>query len=834
MLTSECRSGSGLIDTSVNLLIQRWNPVNKTWIHTIKDSRNGPTDVVQYLHQNGSNVESYDYVKLLQRCVKAKDLVVGRQVYDHILRCGVKPNVYISNTLLKLYTHCGDVAGARQIFDKFTNKTLVSWNVMIAGYAHHGRTREAFTLFGHMQQGGLAPDKITCISILTACSNPAVLKLGREVHARIIKAGLATDTEVGNALISMYAKCGSTQDARQVFDEMGSPDVVSWTSLIGAYAEGGCGGKSLEIYQRMLQEGVQPSTITYMNALNACGNIKALEQGKQVHAHIVNSGYQSDVRVGTALVRMYTKCGAATHARQVFEKLPHRDVIAWNTMIGGLGESGQCEEAYRIFCKMLQEGILPDRTTYTSIVSACARPAGLTRGKEIHARAVEAGLLSDVRVGNALINMYSKAGGLKDARQVFDRMLKRDVVSWTTMIGGYAESNQAVGSFTTYKQMLQEGVVPNKVTYVCVLKACASPLALEWGREVHEQVVKAGVLADLAVANALVSMYFRCGSIGDACRVFHNMTTRDAISWNAMIGGLAQNGRGLDALRKFEEMKTEGIRPNAASFVSVLSACRHAGLVEEGRRQLSSMCKDYGIVASEKHYGCMVDILGRAGLLKEAEDVILTMPLKPSASMWGALLAACRIYSNVEVAERAAEHCLKLEPQNAGVYVSLSDVYAAAGMWVDAAKVRRIMKGKGIEKEPGRSWIEVDGAIHSFIAKDRSHPRAPEIYAELEGLMQKMKSLGYVPDTRFVMHDVDDQYKEQAVCHHSEKLAIAYGLISTPPGTPIRISKNLRVCPDCHAATKFISKIVGREIIARDANRFHHFRDGLCSCGDYW
>ncbi|KAG0605928.1 hypothetical protein M758_9G099000 [Ceratodon purpureus] len=834
MVINKCKSGSGSINTSVSLLIQRWNLVNKTLIHNNNDGWNGPTDVLQYLYQRGPLIDSLDYVKLLQSCVKAKDLVVGRQVHNHILRHGVRPNVYITNTLLKLYTHCGDVAEARHIFNDFSNKTIVSWNVMIAGYVHHGHTQEALTLFSNMQQEGLAPDKITFISVLTACSNSATLKLGREIHARVIEAGLAFDTDVGNALIRMYAKCGSIRDARQVFDEMVSRDVVSWTSLIGAYAESGCGDKSLEIYQKMLQEGVQPSGITYMNALNACGSLKALKQGKEVHVHIVSSGFQSDVRVGTALIKMYSKCGAIKFARQAFENLLHRDVIAWNTMIGGLGENGQWNEAYETFCKMLQSGIVPDRTTYTTILNACARPAGLARGKEIHARAVEAGIVSDVRVGNAIINMYSKAGNLKDARQVFDKMLKRDVVSWTTMIGGYAECKQVVESFTTFKQMLQEGMVPNKVTYMCVLKACASPVALEWGKEIHGQAVKSGLVADLTVSNALVNMYFKCGSIGDACQVFDNMTARDVISWNAMIGGLAQNGRGLEALQRFKEMKSEGIRPDAATFVSVLSACRHAGLVEEGRRQLSSMYNDYGVVPTEKHYSCMVDILGRAGRLKEAEDVILTMPLRPSASMWGALLAACRITCNVDVAERAADHCLKLEPQNAGVYVSLSDIYAAAGMWDDAAKVRRLMKGKGIEKEPGRSWIEVNGTIHSFIAKDQSHPRAPEIYAELEVLMKKMESLGYVPDTRFVMHDVDDQEREQAVRHHSEKLAIAYGLISTPAGTPIRISKNLRVCHDCHTATKLISKIVGREIIARDSNRFHHFRDGLCSCGDYW
>lgn len=824
--------GSGPINTTGSLLIQKWS---KASIHnTTKDVWNGPTDVLQYLHQKGSQIDSYDYVKLLQTCVKAKDLMVGRQVHDHILRSGVQPNVYITNTLLKLYTHCGDIAGARQLFDKFSNKTLVSWNVMISGYAHQGHTQAASTLFSQMQQQGLAPDKFTYVSILTACSNQAALNWGREIHARAIKAGLVSDIKVGNALISMYAKCGSTQEARQVFDAMVNRDEVSWTSLTGAYAESGCGEESLEVYQKMLQKRVRPSKITYMNVLIACGNLKALEKGKKIHTHIIKSGYERDLRVGTALMKMYLKCGAIACARRLIEHLQRRDVVAWNTMIGGLVENSHWDEAYETFCKMLLEGVVPNRAVYLSILNSCARPGGLLRGKEVHARVMNAGLMSDERVGNALINMYSKAGSVEDARQVFDRMLRRDVVSWTTMVGGYAECNQGVESFTIFKKMLQEGVVPNKITYLCVLKACGSLVALEWGKEIHNHVVKAGLLSDLQVENALVNMYFKCGSVGDAYQIFDNMVTRNTVSWSGIIGGLAQNGKGLDALHKFEEMKAENIIPDEATFVSVLSACRHAGLVEEGRRQFASMCNDYGIVPSEKHYSCMVDILGRAGRLTEAEDVILTLPLEPTASMWGALLAACRSYGNVNVAERAAEEYLKLEPQNAGVYVSLSDIYAAAGRWDDAAKVRKLMKEKGLQKEPGRSWIEVGGKLHSFVANDQSHPRAREIYAELESLTKKMKSLGYVPDTRFVMHEVGDEEKEQAVCHHGEKLAIAYGLLSTPRGTPIRISKNLRVCADCHTATKFISKIVGREIVARDLHRFHHFSNGVCSCGDYW
>lgn len=830
---NSCNVGSGSIITSVSFFLQRWSRLDKAWIHTTKDGWNGPSDVLEYLHQKeGSQIDSYDYVKLLQVCVKAKDLVVGRQVHDHILGSGVHPNVYIANTLLKLYTHCGDVAAAQQLFDKFSNKTLVSWNVMISGCAHRGYTEEAFKLFRQMQQQGLTPDKFTYVSVLTACSN---LSLGREVHAQAVKAGLMFDVKIGNALISMYAKCGSIREARQVFDDMVNRDEVSWTTLTGAYAESDCGEESIAIYEQLLQEGYHPSKITYMNVLIACGNLKALDQGKRVHTQIMNSGYQSDLRVGTALLKMYLKCGAIGCANLVFEQLQRRDAIAWSTMIGGLVENSRWDEAYGVFCQMLQEGIEPNRMTYLSIINSCARPGGLHRGKELHARVTKAGTLSDVRVGNALINMYSKAGSVKDARHVFDRMLQRDVISWTTMIGGYAEGNQAEKSFTLFQEMLQKGVVPNRVTYLCVLKACGNLVALEWGKEIHSRVVAAGLVSDLQVANALVNMYFKCGSISDACQVFEDMTIRSTISWSGMIGGLAQNGRALEALQKFKEMKVEeNIKPDAATFVSVLSACRHAGLVEEGRREFLSMYNDYGIVPTEKHYSCLVDILGRAGCLAEAENVISTLPVAPTASMWGALLAACQTYGNVEVAERAGAEYLKLEPENAGVYVSLSNIYAAAGKWDDVAKVRKLVREKGLQKEPGRSCIEVAGKRHSFVANDQSHPRTSEIYAELESLTKEMKSLGYVADTQSVMHEVGDEAKEASVGHHSEKLAIAFGLLSTPPGTPIRISKNLRVCADCHTASKLISRITGREIIARDTRRFHHFSNGVCSCGDYW
>jgi len=312
------------------------------------------------------------------------------------------------------------------------------------------------------------------------------------------------------------------------------------------------------------------------------------------------------------------------------------------------------------------------------------------------------------------------------------------------------------------------------------------------------------------------------------------MPKRNVVSWTAMIISYAHHGRGKEALQLFEEMQQAGARPNRITFIGVLSACCYLGLVKEGCYYFDSMSRDHGISAQVEHYTCMVDMLGRAGLLAEAEEFVHQMPFEPDPVIWRTLLGACRVHGNVELGKHAAEIVFRQNPQDASSYKLLSNIYATAGRWDDVANVRKIMKERVARKEPGLSWIEVKNQVHSFVSGDRQHAQTEKIYAQIEELNEKMKEIGYVPDTSFALHDIDKELKEELLCHHSEKLAIAFGLISTPPGILIRIIKNLRMCGDCHTATKFISKIVGREIVVRDANRFHHFKDGFCCCRDYW
>ncbi|CAM6009951.1 unnamed protein product [Sphagnum balticum] len=607
------------------------------------------------------------------------------------------------------------------------------------------------------------------------------------------------------------------------------------------------------------EQGIPVDSSTYVRLLRRCIDMKDVVVGQQIHAHILQTRFKSDTYILNTLLDMYTKCAHLVDARQLFNKMSRRDTFTWNMMLTGYAKHGHADEAFRIYEQMQQQG-KRDVVSWTALIVGLVENGykaqqvfdnmdikdvvswnAMIVGYADHGQYAEAFdvyhqmLKEDVISWTVMIRGYTEHGHYQEAfAQVFDSMANRNVISWTAMIGGFSKDGDGEEAFSVFNQMQQEGIVPNTITFISILKLCASTAALLAGKRVHAIINQAGLQADICVGNALVDMYAKCGSIVDAQEVFDKMHERDVVSWNAMITGYAQHGLGEDALQLYDQMQQEGLSPDSTTFVGVLSACSHAGLVYEGLQLFNSMCHDYSIIPTVEHYGCMVDLLGRAGLLNAAEGFIRNMPFEADASIWAAFLGACRIHSNVKLADHAAKFLLRTETQNAAVYVQLSNIYAAAGLWDDVEKVRNSMKDRGVKKEPGRTWIELGDQTHSFMIEDRSHPQSEKIYAELDRLGKLIQTAGYVPDTRFVVHDVDEKLKEIALCYHSEKLAIAFGIINMPSGTPIRIIKNLRVCTDCHTFTKFISKVTGCEIVARDSRRFHHFKNGLCSCGDFW
>jgi pentatricopeptide repeat protein len=787
-------------------------------------------DTLEY----GTGLEHGTYVFLLQTCERNKSLSHVKQVHAHMLVSGFKRELFLETKLVSLYANCGCVEDARRLFDKIQEGNVFLWNTMIRAYARNGFPEKAIEMYNQLQDTGIQPDNFTFPCVLKVCAGLRDLQQGKEIHDCITRSRFASDLFVRNALIAMYTKCGSVEDARQVFDEMHHRDLVSWNSMISGYAQNGFGNEAIKLFYQVLAEGIDVDPVTVASVLLACARLASQQQGKEIHDYICRSGFDQDGLVGNALVAMYFKCGSIDDARRVFNKMSQRDVVSWNAMVAGYAQIGVCGEALKCFSEMQQVGVKAEPVTVTSVLPACAHLKDLQRGKEIHTYIIRSGFQGDVLVGNALIDMYLKCGNIENANQVFEGMLQRDVISFTTMITGYTQNGHSNKAFKLLQQMELLGMKPDSVTFASVLPACTHIAALRCGKEIHDHIIRHGFNSDVFVGNALIDMYAKNGNIEDARQVFDRMLERDVISWSVMIAGYGMHGHGKEAITLFNRMQLAGMKPDHITFVAVLAACSHAGLVDEGHQYFNSMSRDYHVTPRLEHYTCMVDILGRAGCLNEAYDFIQKMPIKPSAGVWGALLGACRIHCNIDLGECVAKCLLDLKPKHAGYYVLVSNIYAVAGLWGDVAKVRAMMKERGLNKTPGCSWVEVQNRVHAFVVGDKSHPQSKEIYEFLESLISKMEKTGYVTNINFILHDVEDEVKKDIICGHSERLAIAFGLMSTSPNTPLRVIKNLRVCGDCHTVTKFIAKIVGREIIVRDANRFHHFKDGRCSCGDYW
>ncbi|KAL6068946.1 DYW domain containing protein [Balamuthia mandrillaris] len=776
-------------------------------------------ELFQEMQQAGVPAGSLTFSIVLKACAMAKDLEAGKRVHAELLRRG-SLSVSESTALINMYGKCGRMEEARAVFQNMKERDVVTWTAMITGETQSGCGKEALELFKQMQQAGVPADPFTFASILKACAMTKDLEVGKRVHAELLRRGLLGTSE-STALINMYGKCGRMEEARSVFRGMTERNVVTWTSMITEETQSGHGKEALELFKEMQWAGVSANSFTFASVLKACAMIKDLEAGKRVHAELLSRGMLR-ISEANALINMYGKCGRIEEARAVFHGMNERDVVTWTAMITEETQSGHGKEALALFQEMKQKGVPVDSMTFASVLKACAMTKDLEVGKRVHAELLRRGSLS-VSESNALISMYGKCGRIEEARSVFRGMKERNVVTWTSMITEETQSGCGKEALELFKEMQQAGMPADAFTFAGALKACADTADLAIGKQVHSELLHRGLIPDVLLSTALINMYGKCGRIEEARAVFQEMKEQNIVSWNAMIAVHGLHGQGKEALATFDEMQQQGVQPDAITFTNVLNACSHAGLVEEGMACFADMTEKHSIQPTVEHYNCMVDLLGRAGRVEEAETLIHAMEVPPDAVTWMALLGACRGTKDVQRGKRAAEKAIELDPENAAPFVVLSNILAAAGQWKEVERVRKQMEERNVKKEPGRSWITVDGQLHSFVVKDRSHPRSPEIYQQLAQLDQLMKAAGYKPDTDWVLHDVPDEQKEEELCHHSEKLAIAFGLLSTPPGQPLRIIKNLRVCGDCHTATKFIAKVTQREILVRDANRFHYF-----------
>ncbi|KAF5196271.1 Pentatricopeptide repeat-containing protein [Thalictrum thalictroides] len=710
------------------------------------------------------------------------------------------------------------------------------FNFIITSYIRNNQPNESINIYVQLRKTEGVIDTFTIPSILKACSQLSWIQQGKEIHGFVLKSGLDWDVFVQNALIQMYTECASMGSARKVFNGMPQRDIVSWSTMIRSYSRNRSHGEALELIREMHLSQVKPSEIAMINMVNLFADIANAKMGGPMHAYVIKN---SDMRaigvpIITALIDMYAKCGNITLARRLFNRLNQKSVVSWTAMIAGYIRCNKLVEAIQLFVKMQEENIFPNEISMLSLVLECGFTGALELGKQLHNYILRKGFKMSLQLSTALVDMYGKCGEMKVARSLFDSTNEKDVMMWTAMISGYAQAKRLYQVFDFFVQMRNAGVKPNEVTMVNLLSLCAEAGALDLGKWIHAYIDKEGIMADLILTTTLVDMYAKCGDIGQARHIFNNAPDRDICLWNAMLCGLAMHGYGVEALELFYKLENTEIKPNDITFIGVLHACSHVRLVTEGKKVFRQMECEFGVVPQVEHYGCMVDLLGRAGLLDEAYKFILRMPIQPNTIVWGSLLAACKLHKNLILGELAARRLLEMEPDNCGYNVLMSNIYAAAKRWNDVAVARKTMRDAGLRKAPGISAIEVNGSMHEFIMGDRSHPRTDDIYEMLTEMTKKLKQAGYVADTSAVLLNVDEEEKETALTYHSEKLAIAFGLISTSPSTPIRIVKNLRVCDDCHTATKILSKVFGRVIVVRDRNRFHHFNEGFCSCGDFW
>ncbi|KAJ8647710.1 hypothetical protein MRB53_000733 [Persea americana] len=542
-----------------------------------------------------------------------------------------------------------------------------------------------------------------------------------------------------------------------------------------------------------------------------------------------------------------------------------RNCTSWATQIVSFVNEGHGRKGLLIFQHLHKSGLEVNEFVLSAVLKACARLQAIEEGKEAHCMMLKHGFGRDFILRRSLIDMYSKCTGIHNARLAFNELPERDVIttngmiaclcrcgltseairlftdmshrdvgSWNSLISGLGQNSNGGRALCFFGKMWFQGEKADFTTIVSALAVCADLAALVNGKQIHGLVIKDGFELYIPVGNAAIDMYAKSGCMEDARLCFEKMPSKNVVSWTSLIMGYGKHGLALEALKAFDKMVLKGVVPNQVTFVGTLYACSHAGLIQEGLTNFNTMIQTYSIMPTMEHYTCMVDLFARAGRLDDALDFIGTMPIEPDVKLWTALLSSCCFYKNEQLTRSVGEKLLQFTPQDAGAYMLLSNFYGLIGDWENVARVRRLMLDRGIRKEKACTWIEINRKVHAFESGDRSHPLYKEIHNYLVVLIERMKCQGYVPNTSLVVQNVDEQTKEGILFQHSEKLAIGLGLLSTMPGSRIVIVKNLRMCIDCHAMTGFVSRIEGREIVARDASRFHHFKDGVCSCGDHW
>ncbi|XP_020973959.1 pentatricopeptide repeat-containing protein At5g03800 isoform X1 [Arachis ipaensis] len=726
-----------------------------------------------FLHMVHSDVlpNDYAFVAVLTACIQTQNLQFGQQLHAAIVKTGYLDSAFVANALMGLYGKCGGrYSLVLKLFDDMLQRDIASWNTVISVAVKEFMYDDALSLFREMQAtDDLRVDDFTLSTLLAACSRSASVVEGFQVHTHAIKVGWGNNLSVGNALIGFYTKWGTIDDVVDLFEEMNERDVITWTEMVAAYME----------------------------------------------------------------------FGFVDLAMEVFDEMPERNVVSYNALLSGFCKNGEGLKALDLFSKMVEEGMELTDFSLTSAVNACSLLGDYWVSRQVHGFALKFAFGSNACVEAALLDMYTRSGRMGDARKMFCRWELEEFISvvCTSMICGYARNGQLDEAISLIQQSQSEGkMIMDEVAATSMLGICGTIGCHDMGKQIHCHAVKFGYESNIGVGNAVVSMYFKCGNVDDAIGMFNGMPSTDIVSWNTLISGHLLQRQGDKALEVWSDMQKKGIKPDQVTFVLVISAYRltSLNLVDDCHRLFNLLRNEYQVEPTCEHYSSFISVLGQWGLLEEAEETIKTMPFEPSASVWRALLDSCRLHKNTIIGNRAAKHILAMEPKDPSTYILISNLYSASARWHLSEMVRKDMKEKGFHKHPAQSWIICQNKIHSFYARDRSHPQEKDIYSGLEILILECLKAGYEPDTSFVLHEVEEYQKKDFLFCHSAKLAATYGILMSKPGKPIRIVKNILLCGDCHTFLKYVSVVTKRDIFLRDSSGFHCFSNGQCSCKDYW
>ncbi|XP_031252550.1 pentatricopeptide repeat-containing protein At5g03800-like [Pistacia vera] len=816
------------------------------------------------------DVESF--FTLLRLSVQYDDVPLAKAVHASIVKLQEEEYTRLGNPLISAYLKLGLTFDAYKVFSALLNPNVVSFTSLVSGFAKSGREEEAIELFFRMRDEGIQPNEHSFVAILTACIRLLELNFGLQVHGLIVKMGYLDSVFVANALMGLYGKfSGLMECVLKVFDEMSQRDIASWNTAISSLLKELKYEKAFELFRDMKRtDGFRVDYITISTLLTAFSGNFGLTEGRALHAHAIRIGLEGHLSVNNGLIGFYTKCGSVKDVEVIFERMPIRDVITWtemivaymefglvdsavetfdmmpekncvsyNALLAGFCKNGRGMRVIDLFVNMVEEGLVLTDFTLTSVISACGLLAEVKLSEQIHGFLLKFGFSSNACIESALLDMLTRCGRMADADKMFHQWPsdQGNSINWTSMLCGYARNGQPENAIFLFHRGQSEGLmVMDEVAITSVLSVCGTLGFLEMGKQIHCHALKTGFSSDVGVGNSITSMYFKCCNMNDAIRAFHAMPSHDIVSWNGLIAGHLLYRQGDDALNVWSRMENAGIKPDAVTFVLIISAYRYtnSNLVDSCRKLFLSMKTIYNIEPSSEHYASLVGVLGYWGFLEEAEEMVNKMPFEPKISVWRALLDSCRARKNTTMGKRVAKHILTMDPQDAFTYVLISNLYSASGRWRNSEMVREDMREKGFQKHPSKSWIIHQNKVHSFYTRDKSHPQEKEIYSGLEILILECLKAGYLPDTSYVLHEVEEYQKKDFLFYHSAKLAATFGLLTTQPGKPIRILKNILVCGDCHTFLKYVSDVARREIVLRDASGFHHFSDGQCSCKDFW